>query len=400
MSQGLGFLFLPLLSRLYGPEEFGLFYSFVGISQTLGLISTLKYEKAIILPKKKEKAETTLLLTLMIIGVYSMLIFLILGVVNFLNVNLNIATHIALLIPFNIAVYSSTSAIILWFQREEKFKAISLLGISQSLLVILISILSAYCKVGQNGLIIGYILGYLIPLLYTIWINFNQLRQIYYSNTKETLREIFIEYIDFPKYYLLYDLCTLGTLYLTPIIIASYYSQTECGLFSMAYKILMTPIVIITYSVYNVFMVEARKELEAKRNFSQLYLSTLKKMSLMAFGIYIVSFFFGNLIITTFLGEKWQNIEVYIKILSVILFFEFIIFVFRSNTYILVQKQRTGMMIQFIGSSLSLLCLVLLAPFGIEIAIKSFAFVAALFAIINLSVTYRLSQGKKIPYLS
>ena len=48
----------PILSRLYDPEDFGLLATFSAVSGITATIVTLRYETAILIPKKDEKSKT------------------------------------------------------------------------------------------------------------------------------------------------------------------------------------------------------------------------------------------------------------------------------------------------------------------------------------------------------
>jgi O-antigen/teichoic acid export membrane protein len=391
-SQGLNFLFLPFLSRLYNPEEFGIFYTFVGITQTFILISTLKYEKSIILPKNKIEADGLVLLTFLIITIYTLLIAAVLGCFQLFNINISNIGKYALLIPLAVLSYSYLSVITLWYQREERFKLISLILMLQSSCIIAFNILFAFLHINQNGLIWGYVLGCFFLVLGISVAQHKRFFSLYKNGKKISLLGGFKKYIDFPKYYLLYDLSANASNFLLPVIITSYYSQLDCGLFSMAYRILMVPIIIISGSISSVFMVNANKTYQIDACFNNLYKKTFIKVLITGLIIYTIIFFIGSSLITTFLGQQWKNVDIFVKILSCLLFFEFTSFVFRSNTYVIVQKQKIGLLVQGISTMLGLSSLIFFAYLGINNALIIFTALSISFACVNLFVTYNLSK--------
>ena len=56
MSQVISFGFSPILSRLFGPTEFGLFGTYIAIAGVLGVAATLNYTDALMLPAKDTDA--------------------------------------------------------------------------------------------------------------------------------------------------------------------------------------------------------------------------------------------------------------------------------------------------------------------------------------------------------
>ena len=58
LSQLVLILFIPILSRIYTPNEFGLFiHFFIAFSSSIAIISTFTYERAIVLPKEKTESN-------------------------------------------------------------------------------------------------------------------------------------------------------------------------------------------------------------------------------------------------------------------------------------------------------------------------------------------------------
>ena len=59
LSQLLVILFLPILSRVYNPEDFGLYSFFLSITASIAIISTFTFERAIVLPKKSSSKDSS-----------------------------------------------------------------------------------------------------------------------------------------------------------------------------------------------------------------------------------------------------------------------------------------------------------------------------------------------------
>jgi teichuronic acid exporter len=392
ISQGFNFLFLPFLSRLYSPEEFGLFYAFVGVCQVVGLVSTLKYEKAIILPKSDEEGNDLVLLTLSIITIYTVIVSVVLIVLNAFTINLGVVQKYILLVPVSILSYSFLSTMTLWYQREERFKLISLATIAQTFTIIVLSIVFALLKLNQNGLILGYVLGCFALVFCLVLMQYKRFHFLYQNSSRTKLLANFRAYLNFPKYYLFYDLFATGSISLIPVILTAHYSQADCGFYSMANRILMVPFIVISTSVSNVFMVTANKIYQSGKSFDGFYKKILTRIILIGLVIYSTAFFVGGAIIPILLGSKWANISLYVRILSIMVFFEFVTIVFKSNTYIIVQKQRTGMIIQIFSTVTNLFCLIVFSKYGIQVALAAFTVSSSFFSCVNLYTTYSMSK--------
>jgi O-antigen/teichoic acid export membrane protein len=60
IAQALPALFSPIISRIYSPIDFANFAYWSSIANTVAVISTLRYELAIVLPKNNEDAKQIL----------------------------------------------------------------------------------------------------------------------------------------------------------------------------------------------------------------------------------------------------------------------------------------------------------------------------------------------------
>lgn len=60
-GQAVSFLALPVLSRLYSPESFGIWALFMSVALLIGTVSTLRYELAVVLPKQDGLAAGVML---------------------------------------------------------------------------------------------------------------------------------------------------------------------------------------------------------------------------------------------------------------------------------------------------------------------------------------------------
>ena len=76
LAQGITLLISPLLSRLYTPHDFGVFGTFLSIVSAIALIASLRYEIAIVLPKKEDVAINLLALAAFLTIIISILSFI------------------------------------------------------------------------------------------------------------------------------------------------------------------------------------------------------------------------------------------------------------------------------------------------------------------------------------
>jgi len=78
LAQFIPVLISPILTRLYSPKDFGLYFLFISIVSMIAPIAGLKYEMAIVLPKKQSDAVNILGIPLLLTVSITFMIFIVL----------------------------------------------------------------------------------------------------------------------------------------------------------------------------------------------------------------------------------------------------------------------------------------------------------------------------------
>ena len=66
IAQSIPFVLQPFLRRIYSPEDFGAISVFLSILAVISIVSSLRYEVAMLLPKEDEDAANIFFLTVLI----------------------------------------------------------------------------------------------------------------------------------------------------------------------------------------------------------------------------------------------------------------------------------------------------------------------------------------------
>jgi O-antigen/teichoic acid export membrane protein len=66
IAQAIPIAISPILTRLYSPDDFGIFALYMSITSITGVVSTGRYELAVMLPKKDEDAMNIAVLSVFI----------------------------------------------------------------------------------------------------------------------------------------------------------------------------------------------------------------------------------------------------------------------------------------------------------------------------------------------
>ena len=123
MAQALMFAFIPILTRIYTPTEFGLYSTFFLISSMLGEVSSFRYEQAIMLPKSNRDAEALLFLSEMITAIITAIVAIV--IVLFYDFFLDYfdgMDYLVWLLPLSIMIIGLTQIFDAYSTREQYYK--------------------------------------------------------------------------------------------------------------------------------------------------------------------------------------------------------------------------------------------------------------------------------------
>ena len=88
LAQAIPIAVSPILTRIYTPEEFGLLALFVALTSIPSIISSGRYEQAILLPKDEESAINIFALCLLLISLTSVISFVVILIFDDIIVDL------------------------------------------------------------------------------------------------------------------------------------------------------------------------------------------------------------------------------------------------------------------------------------------------------------------------
>ena len=123
-SQAIPILISPLLTRLYKPDDFGLFALYTSIAQLIGVIATARYELAIMIPEKDEDALNLLVLSVSITAMVTVGSMLVMWIFNSaicrLAGNDQLSTWLYF-VPLSVFFLGIFQALNYWFNRKKKY---------------------------------------------------------------------------------------------------------------------------------------------------------------------------------------------------------------------------------------------------------------------------------------
>lgn len=248
----------PLLTRLYTPEDFGLFAVFAALLGILGVIASLRYQLAIPLPESDEKAARVAVLSLLVVlgmTLASAVIVVLFGkpLAHALNTPA-LAQYFWLLPPglFLLGVYQVLNY---WAIRTRAFSAIARTKLTQSAGMTAVQ-LGAFA-LGPVALLLGRIVGQAAGALTLLKISVLPCREAFADVQFHEVVQAANRYRRFPIYSTWGGVFNTAGTQLPPLLFAALFSPAVAGIYLLAARVLGMPMQLLGKAIADVFFSSA-----------------------------------------------------------------------------------------------------------------------------------------------
>lgn len=324
-AQVIGIAFVPVLTRLFTPEEFGVFYIFVATATILSIISTGGYETSFVLPKSDQDAKQLLAFSIILSVAITILCF---SICLFLQQWGNIifkttsSKLILWLIPFYSFFVGLSRIFQNWSIRGKKYNWVSTSNIIRSGSVSGLQTGFGLFQTSSLGLVLGSCLSQIFPLWFLARKN-KISREVV---TWNTLKEAYIkgkEYKNFPKLMMPTDLLNEVSIQSPVYVLRTIFSNAAVALYSLPYKIMNQPSKFIGQAVGSVYYRQASELHTQNKDLAELTFNTFKNLFILGIVPFIVTMFWGKEIFSFVFSKEWESCGRIAAFMSPWLLFEF-----------------------------------------------------------------------------
>ncbi|MEX1000585.1 MAG: oligosaccharide flippase family protein [Crocinitomicaceae bacterium] len=358
IAQIIPLLFTPILTRLFSPEEFGVFAFFMSVIIFLSVLGAGRFEQAIVLPKEDHEAINVLALSFGILTSFVAVLFAV--VLLFYDAIVDVLGVPSLrswlwFVPICVFLTVSYRILTFWSNRNKRFKGTSSAYIGQAtsraatqitggvlkhgvthefsgLSNFFIRIFdkghvvtNGITKIGVGSLILSWGTGFFIGSLILFFPLFKRDRKLI---TKISKREMKAQARIFKKFPLINAWHALGDELKNVGVNAAIlygFGGVILGYYSITFRILRAPLGVIGSSFGQVFYQKAAEMHANGNDILPLVKNTTKKLLIIAVPIFTILIIFGPDIFQFVLGEKWRVAGVYAQYLAPWIMFGFIV---------------------------------------------------------------------------
>lgn len=253
LAQAIPFAIAPILTRLYTPDEFGVFVLYLAVSGVLSVFATARYELAIMTPKNKKTAEELFWLSIYTSIVVSTVLFSI--VLLFKPDICRIIGdpeigNLLYLVPLSVFVTGLYQSLNYWNTRNKLFSNVAKTKVVQSTSIASTQIILGTLRYLCVGLIVGRIVGRVIATIY-LGIKTKKTIKTFPPPARSVLK-VAVKYKKFPLFSTwgaFFD--TLG-LQMPVFVLTTFFSKNATGQFGFVFRLLNLPMSLVGLAVSQV----------------------------------------------------------------------------------------------------------------------------------------------------
>lgn len=361
LAQAIALAIYPVLSRIYDPAEHGMFALYMSIISITAIISTGKYELAVMIPRKNKEGFSLAYLSIFLALIFSFILLFFIFLfrksipVWLGNPGIGKWLYFIPLSTFLIAFFQSVNYL---NNRKKQYKTIATGNVGQSLINSTVKLTTSTAISAGGGLIAGAVCGQiggaLIYLRKLLLSDLTTLKEIRFGDMKSAARKFSL----FPRYNMPHYLTNNFSATLPIFIFSSWFSPVEVGLYSLAFMMINRPMNLVTTSLTQVFS----QRIIEKHNHGEKVRPDVNKLVSRLFLIAIIPFIlvgiFGPEIYSFVFGDRWLEAG---KFMRILLPWLFMVFLSSPLSFLpdLLSRQRKAMWIDIIKFFLRVLALVI-----------------------------------------
>lgn len=402
LSQLINFLTLPIITRMFTPSDYGIFTIAMTISSFFIIISTMNFDKAIILPKEESKVKNLL----RIIFINSLLLSVV-SVVIVISTKLyelpvlkekGLTTTVLLLIvaiTFFTAIFQSFYS---YNNRYDRYLKMSMSRVLMAIVFVGVAILfpTFLSKSSVQYLLIAQLVSVIIAGAFLYMPKQLPLKTWNVKKNRLEMINTLKSYSSFPKYNVPHAILEIISANLVILMITFLYNMALVGMFAVALRVLKAPISLIGSSLSQVYNREVAKMLQESL-YDEVRLKTkslIIKLFFISTPLFIILALFSERLFELFLGSDWKGAGEIASILVIWISINFISSPI-SQTYVLVGEQRNALILSSAQNILLLFYFIFSYFVSMEFTtfLLYFSIISAFNNLVFAIWTYRITDG-------
>jgi len=328
-AQVITMAFSPVITRLYGPETFGVLGTFTAILAVLTPLAALSYPIAIVLPKRDADAVSLAKLSLGIAVIMALLAAVILVLFKAPIVsafNLQSVESFILLLPFAMLFSAAMAVMDQWVIRKRLFNIKAKVAVLQSLWLNTAKAgIGLYSPLAAVLVVLATVGSALHAFMLWVGVRRSPADRFELSDTAEgtTGKALAWRHRDFAYYRTPQIMLNAASQSLPILMLSSFFGPAAAGFYSLGKMVLGMPTALIGQSVASVFYPRFNDAINNGENALKLLSKatlTLAVIGIFPFGLVMA---LGPWLFSIVFGSEWHTAGVYAQWLALWSYFGF-----------------------------------------------------------------------------
>lgn len=339
---------LPIITRIYSPEDFGQFQILLSTIGVLSVITSFRYEMAIVLPKGRNEASAVYTLALVFLTLTTLLItlaFFFFGGAFLQLLNAEVLEPYLFLMCIAIFLAGLVQVLRYAITREKRFKELGSNRVIETASAQGMKISLGLLSPTFLSLFISQVAGYILSLVLAV-----KYKKTRLSFSRRKLGWALKKYHRFILYNTPAVLVNTVALQLPVFMIARYFGPEFVGYYILAIRLIEVPLRIVGNAISQVYYKQAADIFHSgPGNLLRLYRRTVVKLACVMIFPAVLVIALAEPLVPYILGDNWSEVGSIMMFLIVWKYFEFLNYPV-SSTLTVINEQHIDLGLKCIFS--------------------------------------------------
>lgn len=317
----------PIVSRIYSPEDFGVYAVFSAVSAILSCITVLSLNNAVLVEKTDKGGAQAVLLALTVAIFFALVLSSILFIVPesiWMNAFGESVTPLLVWIPISVLVSNFYLCLHTWAVYRNRFSLLArnklILGFGTAIFQVSIGFISP----DPFGFIVANIVSFVLASSLLVSTFLHDMRSIRPEFSTSAAWSCFCKHLNFPLYSMPAILVNVTGRFIPDIMINRTYGAAQLGQYSLAVRMVNYPLNFFTVSMQDIFRQKASSELRESDNCKTSFRAFFLVMISVAAVILVPFVMFFPYVFTVIFGKEWSQAGGLIHAMSILVVTRFI----------------------------------------------------------------------------
>jgi O-antigen/teichoic acid export membrane protein len=393
LGQAITILSTPLLTRLFMPEEFGELAGAVAIVSMVVVITSLRYEIAIPLPRDDREADSLVLLcaalTLLTTAITG-LVFLLAGTQIAAALQAPALAPLLPLVLISLLGASAYQVLSMWAVRAQVYAQLARTRVWQGAAQVATQVGLGIAGFGAVALLLGDALGRTAGVTGLVRELLRQEGDRIRRISLGEIRAVAGRYRRFPMFSVPSAIANTATLQAPLILLLALYGTQVGGLFLVVHLVASLPIRLVGAAVAQVYFGEfSREAVSRPAELQGLFGSTVRRLAMIGIAPAIAAAFLAPTLFPLVFGHEWAEAGVYLGVLAPMYFLLFVSFPV-SGTLDILERQDLSLVADVLGLAVTVGAILLAQASGMSPlhAVQAFGVAGAITALVHLGLAW------------